>query len=112
MAEPPPFDPYAILAALERRRVTCVVVGAFARVVQGADEITHGIDIVPSIRGQNLGRLSAALGDLEAKRADGRPVALDASTILDEPVIELETPAGELNVIPEPAGTRGGYDDI
>ena len=41
MAGKPPFDPYAILAALERRRVTYVVIGAFARVVQGAEEITH-----------------------------------------------------------------------
>ena len=30
---------------------------------------------------------------------------------LDEPVVELETRAGELKLVPEPAGTRG-YDDL
>ena len=32
------FDPYAILAALERRGVAYVVIGAFARIAQGAEE--------------------------------------------------------------------------
>lgn len=112
MSQPPPFDPYAILAALERRRVTYVVVGAFARVVQGAEEITHGVDIVPSLRDENLRRLSLALEDLEASRVDGMPLAVDEATIRDEQLIELQTPAGELKVIPEPVGTRGGYDDL
>ncbi|MGH3021903.1 MAG: hypothetical protein ACRDNR_17345 [Gaiellaceae bacterium] len=56
MSEVPPFHPYAILAALERQRVAYVVIGAFARVVQGAEEITDGIDIAPSLRGVNLVR--------------------------------------------------------
>ena len=112
MAERPPFDPYAILAALERRRVSYVVVGAFARVVQGAEVITHGIDLVPAIRTENLGRLRLALEDLEASRVDGKPVVLDDATIRDESPLELSSPAGELKVVPEPAGTRGGYDDL
>jgi hypothetical protein len=45
------FDPYALLGALERRRVAYVVIGAFARVIHGADELTDGLDIVPSLRG-------------------------------------------------------------
>jgi hypothetical protein len=60
MSDVPPFDPYAILAALERQRVTYVVIGAFARVVQGAEEITHGVDVAPSLRGENLRRLGVA----------------------------------------------------
>lgn len=112
MAPPTPFDPYAILAALEHRRVTYVVIGAFARVVQGAEEITHGVDIVPSTRDENLRRLSLALDDLEASRVDGKPLAVDEATIRDEELIALQTPAGELKVVPEPAGTRGGYDDL
>ncbi|MGI9110829.1 MAG: hypothetical protein ACR2GT_01270 [Gaiellaceae bacterium] len=112
MADRPPFDPYAILAALERRRVSYVVVGAFARVVQGAEEITHGIDVVPSIRGENLRRLALALEDLEAVRVDGEPVLLDEATIRDESPLDLSSPAGELKVVLDPAGTRGGYDDL
>jgi hypothetical protein len=112
MAERPPFDPYTILAALERRRVSYVAIGAFARVVQGAEEITRGIDVVPAIRAENLRRLRLALEDLEAYRVDGKPVVLDEATIRDEPPLELRSPAGELKVVPEPAGTRGGYDDL
>ena len=44
------FDPYMILSALERNRVSYVVIGGFARVVQGTGEVTHGPDITPSLR--------------------------------------------------------------
>lgn len=88
------------------------MIGAFARVVQGAEELTDGIDVVPSIRGENLRRLGLALEDLDAARADGEPVILHETTIRDEPALELRSPAGELKLVPEPAGTRGGYDDL
>ena len=28
------------------------------------------------------------------------------------PIVELDTSAGELKVVPEPIGTRNGYDDL
>ena len=112
MADRLPFDPYAILAALERRRVSYIVIGAFARVVQGAEEITHGTDVVPSIRAENLRRLGLALEDLDAVRVDGEQVDLDEATIRDESPLELQSQAGELKVVSQPAGTRGGYDDL
>jgi hypothetical protein len=104
------FDPRGLLATLDQHRVTYIVVGAFARVVQGADEITRGVDIVPSTREENLRRLDAALAELGAERADGTTSPLAASETL-EPVIEFRTNRGELKVVPEPAGTRG-YDDL
>jgi len=110
VAEPrPKFDPLAILATLDRHRVAYVVVGAFARVVQGAEEISRGVDVVPSMKAQNLGRLEAALRDLGARGAEGREIA--ASGLADESVVELVTDRGELKIVPEPAGTRG-YDDL
>ena len=55
MAETSPrFDPYGILHALDRHRVKYVLIGGFARVLQGTEEITRGIDIVPSTRTDNL----------------------------------------------------------
>lgn len=111
-SEQQPFDPYAVLAALERRRVTYIVVGAFARVIQGAEEITHGLDIVPSLRGENLRRLGLALEDLGAERADKKKLVLDETTIRDQPLLDLRSTIGELKIVPEPAGTRGGYDDL
>ncbi len=112
MAAASPCDPYALLAALERRRVTYVVIGAFARVIRGADEVTDGLDIAPSLRAENLRRLQDALADLNAQRVDGSPFALDESTIAAEPLIRLRSPHGKVVVVGEPAGTRRGYDDL
>lgn len=111
MSEPAPdFDPRGLLAALDRHRVAYIVVGAFARVIQGADEITRGIDIVPSTREENLRRLDAALAELGASRPDGSKPSLAGSEQL-EPALKLSTDRGELKVIPEPTGTRG-YEDL
>jgi hypothetical protein len=105
MAERPPFDPYAMLSALERRRVAFVVIGSFARVIRGAEELPDGLDISPSLRPQNLQRLEEALADLEFVGARiGAEVSPDA-------VIRAASPAGELKIVPEPEGTRG-YDDL
>jgi hypothetical protein len=109
VAEPAPaFDPYELLAALQGRRVSFVVIGAFARVIHGTAEVTDGLDITPSMRRDNVSRLEKALGDLEAERADGKPLELENSA---ERVIELRTRAGELKLVPEPAGSRG-YEDL
>ena len=78
------FDPYALLAALERRRVAYVLIGGFARVIQGTDELTQGLDLAPSLRAENLSRLGLALTELEAERVDRRALALDESTIREQ----------------------------
>jgi hypothetical protein len=104
------FDPIEILRALDRRRVAYIVVGALGRVIHGSDEITDGIDIVPSTRKENLRKLALALEDLNARRVDAKPLSLERG-LPDDPVLELETDAGELKIVPEPAGTRG-YDDL
>lgn len=102
------FDPYELLGALQSRNVSFVVIGAFARVVHGTRELTDGLDITPSMREENLTRLARALEDLDARRTDGK--TLDLSN-LPAPALELETRAGELKLVPEPAGTRG-WDDL
>jgi hypothetical protein len=102
------FDPYEILTALQARGVSFVVIGAFARVIHGTGELTNGIDVTPSMREENLSRLAKALGDLDARRRDGKKLAL---TQLGDQVVELETRAGELKVVTEPTGSRG-YDDL
>jgi hypothetical protein len=107
----PRFDPYALLQALDRQRVTYVLIGGFARIVQGTEEMTYGLDLTPSLREQNLERLERALHEVDAKRADGRALVIDQDTLAAEPVHELETRHGELKLVPEPAGTRG-YDDL
>jgi hypothetical protein len=104
------FDPYALLQALERQRLTYVVVGGLGRVIHGSDEITDGLDIVPSLREENVRRLGAALDDLNARRLDGKRLVVERD-LGRQPVLELQTDAGELKIVAEPAGTRG-YDDL
>jgi hypothetical protein len=107
-----PFDPRALLAALDRNYVPYVLVGGFARVIRGTDELTDGVDICPRLRSDDLERLGRALEELEAKRADRKRLVLDEETLRSEPVLTLRTAKGELKVVPEPAGTRRGYDDL
>ena len=102
------FDPYELLATLQRHHVSFVVIGAFARVIHGTGELTEGIDVTPSLRADNMGRLEKALDELEARRVDGQKLYLQD---IDEPALELETRAGELKLVPEPAGAHG-YDDL
>jgi hypothetical protein len=111
VAETIRFDPYELLGALERRRVTYILIGGFARIIQGTEEITLGVDIVPSLREENVGRLAQALDDLGAERADGKQLEVSPASLGEEPVLALRTDHGELKVVPEPAGTRG-YDDL
>ena len=107
---PEPFDPFALLAALEARRVAYVVIGGFARVIQGTEELTGGLDIVPSLKSENLRRLAQALDELDARLPNGeRPALADLPTY---DLLELRTDAGELKLVPHPDGTRGGYDDL
>ena len=105
MSRQPPFDPYALFAALEREKVSYVVVGGFARVVHGSAEATDGLDVVPSLREENLRRLGRALEELEAPQPDL------AERLADSEPVTAQTRAGELRIVPEPWGTRG-YDDL
>jgi hypothetical protein len=97
----PPFDPRALLAALERHHVAFIVIGGLARVIEGADEITRGVDVTPSMKPENVRRLAEALGDLGVGKSK-----LDA----EEPTTVM-TPYGELRIVPFPTGTRG-YEDL
>jgi hypothetical protein len=97
----PPFDPRALLGVLDRHRVAFIVIGGLARVIEGADEVTRGVDITPSTKPDNLRRLTGALSELGVGETD-----VDT----EEPTTVM-TPHGELRVVPLPAGTRG-YDDL
>lgn len=101
------FDPLGLLAAIQKRHASFVLIGALARITQGTDELTHGVDITPWMRPTTLDNLSLALIDINARRTDGQPLTFDT----DEPVIELATDFGQLKIVPQPAGTRG-YEDL
>jgi hypothetical protein len=106
---PRKFDPLGLLGVLDRHRVAYIVIGGFGRVVQGAEEVTRGVDIVPSPKADNLERLEAALEELEAVTPDGHAASLDANG--DDVVLTFSTDRGELKVVQQPEGTRG-YEDL
>jgi hypothetical protein len=87
------------------------LIGAFARVIQGTEELTHGVDLAPSVRDENLRRLDRALAEVDARHLDGKQLELERDLVAG-PVLELETSGGEVKIVPEPAGTRHGYDDL
>jgi transcriptional regulator with XRE-family HTH domain len=100
--EPAPFDPYAILSALERHRVAYLIVGALARVIRGTDDIAHELEITPSCQPPNLTRLQRALSEL-AGEARAHPGPRDAT---------VTTEHGALIIVSEPPGSRRGYTDL
>jgi hypothetical protein len=111
VAEGERFDPLAIVAAFERESASYVIVGALARVLQGADELTRSVDLTPSLRGKNLERVEAALEQLEAEPADRKKTPLSERIEQGEEVVRYRTRGGELKLVPRPAGTEG-YDDL
>lgn len=94
-----------VTLALDRERVSYVIIGGFARVVHGSGEVTDGLDIAPSLRDENLRRLQRALGELGVDEA-----GIGEQLVSREPVT-AETRAGVLRIVPEPWGTRG-YGDL
>jgi len=106
------FDPRAILAALERKRVVYVLIGGLARVLRGADEITRGVDICPTFGRENVGRLERAASELGARRADGQTLVWSEETIDAEELLALHTRSGALNIVATPAGVPRGCVDL
>jgi hypothetical protein len=98
------FDPRDVLAALEREYVAYVLIGGLARVLRGTDETTEGVDVCPSLRGDNVQRLGHTL---KALGVDAPPLDLER-----EAVLTFDTPPGIIKIVAEPAGTRKGYEDL
>ena len=105
-AEDAATDPRPSLAALERARVSYVLIGSLARFIRGVDDEPTDVEIVPSLRPDNLRRLSRALHELGAYSTE-----LDRDRLVSEP-LTVDTPAGSLRVAGRPPATRRGYDDL
>jgi len=110
------LDTEAILETLDRHRVRYVLIGGMAAVAHGWPGLTLDIDITPSTDRANLGRLAAALREMDAKL---RVPDLDheVEMKLDERAFDLGTTwtfvtrHGYLDVCLRPDGTAG-YRDL
>jgi len=107
-----------ILAALNRRGVLYVVIGAFAAIAHGAPiDATYDVDVTPQHDPQNFQCLSLALADLGARirvndLEQGLPFAHDAGSLARMDMLNLTCPAGDFDIVFHPAGTQSGYEDL
>ena len=116
MADGTGFDPGEILRVLDAHDVHYVLIGGLAATLYGSPHVTFDIDITPEAEDANLGRLAAALEDLDARiRTEGAPegVAFDRSAemLTRVSLLNLTTRAGDLGIAFEPHGTQG-YPDL
>jgi hypothetical protein len=101
---------------LVRHDVRFVMIGGFAAVTYGSPYLTTDLDIVPEDAPDNLARLASALTELHARvwtdaTPEGVPFARDAASLAPTRVWNLVTDHGRLDVVFDPAGTRG-YPDV
>ena len=100
-----------IVAVLNRHGVDYVVIGAFAAIAQGVPlEATHDVDVTPSRGAENLGRLSAALDELDARiRVDDNEEGLafdhDAASLTAMAMLNLTCAAGDFDIVFSPAAS-------
>lgn len=109
------LDPRRIIATLERHRVEYLVIGGFAAFLHQTGVMTVDVDITPRRERINLGRLAAALSELNARLVppDSEPltIALNEHTFDWGTTWTFITDAGELDVALLPDGTQG-YPDL
>jgi hypothetical protein len=103
-----------MLATLREHDVEFVVIGIIAAIAQGHPSSTRDLDIVPARDRDNVERLAKALTQLGAKlrtRAGPLDFPIEADYLERVDSWTLLTPLGELDILFEPAGTRG-YPDL
>ncbi len=101
------------LEVLDRNRVECILVGGVAAVLQGAPISTLDTDIVYRRTADNIGRLVAALRELEAIYRDpaGRRIEPDATRFAPGGHHLLRTRLGPLDVLAT-IGANRSYEDL
>jgi hypothetical protein len=115
---PADLDAAAIVAALNKRGVRYVVIGAFAAIAQQAPIApTRDIDFTPDTPIDNLRRLSAALKDLDARIRTGvvdggLPFDHDGESLGRAAVWNLICRYGEFDISFRPSGFDGGYAQL
>ncbi len=114
----PDLDALAIVSVLNEQGVDYVVIGAYAAIAQQAPiAATRDIDFTPDESTENLGRLSAALKELDARirtGADpgGLPFDHDAKSLRRADMWNLICRYGEFDISFRPAGFDTGYAEL
>jgi hypothetical protein len=110
----PEYQPDKILEVLVRQAVDFVLIGGLAALSHGSPFPTRDVDVTPDKDLANLGRLSAALTELDAKVRFGEEALSfnhDAESLAAAGVWNLRTRYGDLDIAMVPDGTEG-YPDL
>ncbi len=110
-----PLDLSLLLETLADHGVDYVVIGGVATQVHGHRRTTMDLDLTPDPDPENLGRLAAALSELEARPRD--PALQQSQVPVTDPerlsvaaiVPPLVTRHGQVHILKEPKGARA-YD--
>ena len=97
-----PLDADGIFAALNRHGIDYVLIGSLALAAHGYVRATRDIDIVPAPERENLGRLAAALRELDGRLIGGEllpEVSLDVEALSSAANFPVETHYGRLDVM-------------
>lgn len=107
------MDIDAILNALDRHGVDCLLIGGMNFLLRHQPVLTFDVDIWVRDEPENLGRLNAALLDLGAAwgptETDWRPVPQDPSWLGRQAVYCLTTRHGALDIFRDVRGLDGRY---
>jgi hypothetical protein len=106
------LDPIPLLRFLEERSIKYIVIGGFAVNAHGFIRVSKDLDIVPDPSRENLEKLAGALGELNARNAEGDDLADDEFPLNPTSVDDLSqggnfrlaTDLGELDVMQWVAG--------
>ena len=92
-------DPIEILGTLQTGAVGFTLIGGLAATIRGAERLSLGVDIAPSLDLDSLGRLDDALEEL-----GGKPIS---HMLLRHALASraVETRHGIVRIVPMPAGT-------
>lgn len=108
------MDFLGILDALARHDVRFVLIGGLAARLHGSPTVTVDVDICPARDDDNLHHLADCLESIEAGLRgveDDVPFLLDARSLKAGKNFTFNTSLGALDILGEPAGTRG-YGDL
>ena len=106
-----------IVECLDRHRVSYVVIGGIAAMLQDVPiQETLDIDVVPERETKNLKALANALKEMEARlrvpgEADGVEIPLDDRTFRDVSTLTFITRFGPFDILFEPSGAPP-YPDL
>lgn len=106
-----PLDARTILHVLAKHEVDYVVIGGLAVQAHGHTRTTQDLDLVPDPDSTNIGRLVAALAELQARPVGARDPAPVALELPSNGVLELDTDNGGLDVHMRPRGAAA-YSDL